>query len=106
MIRKAFLMELKPGMLDEYEKAHNPIWPELYKVFKAHGGHNSSIFYDRKSNQLFGYLEIEDEEKFKDREKTEVCQEWFQKMKQFLVSDSKNDKKARTNDLREIFHID
>ena len=40
MIRKAFLMEVKPGMIDGYEKSHNSIWPELHEVVKAHEAHN------------------------------------------------------------------
>ena len=106
MIRKAILMEVKPGMIKEYEKVHNPIWPALHKVVKAHGVHNYSIFYTKKTNQLFGYLEIEDEELYKAREKTEVCQEWFAEMKKYLVADPDNGVQNKKDDLREIFHID
>jgi L-rhamnose mutarotase len=103
MIRKAFLMKLKPGMIDEYEKVHNPIWPELYDVVKAHGVYNFSIYYHKETNQLFGYIEIEDEEKFKQRKQTEVCQKWFQEMKKFLVQDTEGN--TLQDNLREIFHI-
>ena len=106
MIRKAFLMEVKPGMIDEYEKAHNPIWPALHKVVKAHGVHNYSIFFNEKTNQLFACLEIEDEEKYKAREKTEVCQKWFAEMKKYLVVDPENGGQNKKDKLREIFHID
>jgi L-rhamnose mutarotase len=104
MIRKAFLMEIKPGMIAEYEKIHNPIWAELYEVVKAHGVHSFSIYHHKESSLLFGYVEIEDEEKFKQREQTEICQKWFQEMKKFLVSDAAGN--SRKDDLREIFHID
>jgi L-rhamnose mutarotase len=30
-IRKAFVMSVNAGAEEEYEKRHNPIWPELEK---------------------------------------------------------------------------
>ena len=43
-IRKAFVMSVHAGAEEEYEKRHNPIWPELEKVLKDHGVLNYSIF--------------------------------------------------------------
>ena len=47
MIRKAFVMTLKPGCRDEYERRHNPVWPEMREVLKGHGVRNYSIFHER-----------------------------------------------------------
>ena len=44
---------------------------------KAHGIHNYSIFYHAKTNQLFGYLEIEDEEKLEKMAENDVCKKWW-----------------------------
>lgn len=41
MIRKSFLMSVKPGFELEYEKRHNPIWPELEAVLKEYLAGNS-----------------------------------------------------------------
>lgn len=106
MIRKAFLMEVKPGKIDEYEKSHNPIWPELYQALKAHGVHNYSIFYHEKTNQLFGYMEIENETKLKKIAETAVCKKWWLYMKTFLISDRNNTQKAKEEEMREVFYID
>ena len=46
MVRKAFLMTLKPGHQAEYQRRHNPIWPELQQVLREHGVRNYSIFLD------------------------------------------------------------
>jgi L-rhamnose mutarotase len=35
VIRKAFVMQLRAGQLDEYRRRHNPIWPELAAAFCA-----------------------------------------------------------------------
>jgi L-rhamnose mutarotase len=104
MIRKAFLMEVKPGHIDDYEKAHNPIWPELQKTLKEHGIHNYSIFFHEKTNQLFGYLEIEDEEKLKNLAVDETCKKWWLQMKSFLVSEEENAPKAKEEELRQVFY--
>ena len=45
MIRKAFYMEVKPGCIEEYTKAHNPIPAELKEIMQNHGIHNYSIFH-------------------------------------------------------------
>jgi L-rhamnose mutarotase len=57
-IRKAFVMSVHAGAEEEYEKRHNPIWPELEKVLKDHGVSNYSIFLFPETRQLFGYAEI------------------------------------------------
>jgi L-rhamnose mutarotase len=105
MIRKAFLMEVQPGKIDEYEKAHNPIWPELHQALKAYGLHNYSIFYHEKTNQLFGYVEVEDEEKLKKMAENAACKKWWLFMKNFLVSDSADAPKAKEEAMREVFYM-
>lgn len=43
MIRKAFVMQVNPDAHEEYQRRHNPIWPELEAVLKAHGAHHYAI---------------------------------------------------------------
>ena len=59
--RKAFVMSVNAGAEQEYEKRHNPIWPELEKVLKDHGVSNYSIFLHLETRQLFGYAEVQSE---------------------------------------------
>jgi L-rhamnose mutarotase len=59
LLRKAFVMRVHPDQHAEYERRHNPIWPELEQTLKAHGVHNYSIFLNAETNQLFAYAEIE-----------------------------------------------
>ncbi|MEG0370046.1 MAG: L-rhamnose mutarotase, partial [Hungatella sp.] len=56
MVRKAFKMFLYPGMAAEYEKRHNALWDEMRDMIHAYGGHNYSIYLDRETNVLYGYL--------------------------------------------------
>jgi L-rhamnose mutarotase len=106
MIRKAFLMEVQAGKAAEYEKTHNPIWPELHAVLKRHGLHNYSIFHDAKTDQLFGYVEIEDEARLNQLADNEVCKRWWLRMKQYLVADDPAASKAREREMREVFHME
>ena len=46
MVRKAFRMELRPGMAEEYQRRHDELWPEMREMIHAYGGRNYSIFLD------------------------------------------------------------
>lgn len=61
MIRKAFVMQVNPDAHEEYQRRHNPIWPELEAVLKSHGAHNYAIYLDKAHNLLFATVEIESE---------------------------------------------
>ena len=104
MIRKAFMMSLNPNQHKEYEKRHNPIWEELHVVLKEHGVSNYSIFLDKETSQLFSYLEIESEEKWKSIANTDVCQRWWAQMKEIMPSNPDNSPIER--ELKQVFHID
>lgn len=104
MIRKSFVMSVHPGAEAEYEKRHSPIWPELEKVLKDHGVHNYSIFLHPETRQLFAYLEIEDEERWKAIARTEICQRWWKHMGD--VMPAKADNSPVSQGLREVFHLD
>jgi L-rhamnose mutarotase len=104
MIRKAFVMSVYPEHLLEYEKRHNPIWPELERTLKEHGVSTYSIFLHAETRQLFGYVEFENEEKWNAVARTEVCQRWWAHMKELMLSNTDNS--PFSIDLREIFHIE
>ena len=104
MIRKAFLMSVNPDKHEEYERRHRPIWPELEQVLKSHGAHNYSIFLDKATSSLFGYVEIESEERWNAIAKTPICRKWWAYMKDIMPSNPDNSPKSV--ELREVFHID
>lgn len=104
MIRKAFVMQVHPDQHEEYRKRHNPIWPELEATLKSHGVHNYSIFLHLEMNQLFAYVEIEDESQWQSIAHTDVCRKWWKHMQEVMPSNPDNS--PQTSDLKEIFHID
>jgi L-rhamnose mutarotase len=104
MIRKAFVMSVGPEFHAEYEKRHRPIWPELEETLRAHGVHNYSIHLDESTHQLFGYAEIESEERWAAIAQTEICRKWWNYMKDIMPSNPDGSPVAR--DLREVFYLE
>jgi len=104
MIRKAFVMSVNPGQEAEYEERHNPIWPELYEVVKAHGVLSYSIFLHPQTNQLFAYVELESEERWVAIAENEVCKKWWAYMKEIMPTNPDNS--PVTLDIPEVFHIE
>lgn len=104
MIRKSFVMSVNPGAQGEYERRHNPIWEDLEQVLKDHGAHNYSIFLHPETNQLFAYVEIEDEERWSAIAQTDVCQRWWKHMGDIMPSNEDHSPVAVP--LREVFHLE
>jgi len=104
MIRKAFVMHVDPNEHEEYQKRHNPIWPDLEATLKSHGVHDYSIFLHSETNQLFAYVEIEDEARWQSIAQTAICQKWWKYMGDIMPSNQDNSPMSK--DLQEVFHID
>ena len=103
MIKKAIRMKLYPGMAEEYEKRHRNLWPEMVELLKAHGAKSYSIFLDKETDFLFGYLEIEDEALWNEVPKTEINQKWWDYMKDIM--DTNPDHSPVTADLQQVFEL-
>lgn len=58
MARVAWTALVRPDRIEEYERAHAAVWPEVLKLIKDAGVRNYSIF--RYQNRLFGYYECDD----------------------------------------------
>jgi len=104
MIRKAFVMEVNPDKHEEYERRHNRVLPEMMEAMKAHGLHNYSIFLLPETNQLFGYVEVENEQRLNDLAKTRACQDWWKHMEDIMPSNPNSSPISKN--LREVFHMD
>jgi L-rhamnose mutarotase len=102
-IRRAFVLGLVPGHAEEYARRHNPIWPELAELLKAHGVHRYSIFYQPATHQLFGYMEIEDEARWTAIYDHAVYRRWRAFMRPLLASHP--DDSPVITPLDEMFHL-
>ena len=103
MLRKAFVMTLNPGAEAEYQRRHNPIWPELSAVLKQHGVRSYSIFLHPPTRQLFAYAEIEDEAQWNAIAQTPVCRRWWSYMKEIMPANP--DGSPVADALKEVFRL-
>ena len=103
MVRKGFTMFLNPGMAEEYEKRHNELWPEMKEMIHQYGGHNYSIFLDRETNVLYGYLEVEDEELWAKSADTPINRRWWDYMADIM--ETRADNSPVCVDFVPVFHL-
>ena len=104
MIHTSFKMHLYEGMAEEYERRHNLLWPEMKDMIHEYGGHNYSIFLDSETNVLYGYIEIEDEDKWAESADTAINRKWWDYMADIM--DTNPDNSPVSVDLKPVFHLD
>lgn len=73
----AFRMRLKPGVVDEYRRRHDAIWPELSALLTESGIHDYSIFLDEETLSLFAVLKLADDNTRDTLPDHPVMQRWW-----------------------------
>lgn len=101
---KGFKMKIYEGKSEEYEKRHNELWPEMKAMIHEHGGKNYTIFLDRETNVLFGYIEIENEELWDKSADTAINRKWWEFMADIM--ETNQDHSPVCVGLHNIFHLD
>ena len=104
MVRKGFKMFLYPGMAEEYEKRHNALWDEMKDMIHEYGGRNYSIYLDKETNVLYGYLEVESEEQWAKSADTPINRKWWDYMADIM--ETNEDNSPVCVDLTPVFHLD
>lgn len=76
---------IAPGMIDEYIRRHNEIWPEMVEVLKEAGIVNYTIW--NVGNEVFGYYECEKGADYAARIQAEspIVDHWNEYMKDVLI---------------------
>lgn len=97
-------MKLYPGMEAEYEKRHNELWPEMQDMIHEYGGKNYTIFLDKATLVLYGYIEVEDLAKWDESADTAINRKWWDFMADIMETNPDNSPVAI--DLHEVFHLD
>ena len=107
MQRRARLVGLKPEAIEEYERIHIAVWPEVLATIHACNIRNYSIF--RCGNQLFAYYEYVGVDHDADMAKMAAdpkTQEWWKitdPMQQPVEGLAEG---ALWAELKEVFHVD
>ena len=103
-MRIAFKMSVNKGFEAEYEKRHHPIWRELEETLISQGVQTYSIFWDKETNNLFAYAEIDSMQKWQHIANTEICKKWWDYMAPLMPSN--RDNSPISIELTEVFHIE
>ena len=105
MRRVCFLLRVKPGSLDEYERRHQNVWPDMLAALRETGWRNYSIF-SAGDGLLVGYLETEDFDAARAAmAATEVNARWQADMAPFFLDIAGAPDESMVP-LPEIFHLD
>jgi L-rhamnose mutarotase len=103
MERVAFKMKLFDGYQDEYLKRHAELWPDLRALLKETGIEEYSIFLDKETNDLFGYLKISDRNLLNKISCHPIIKRWWSYMKGIMVTNE--DHSPLTIPLQEVFYL-
>jgi L-rhamnose mutarotase len=100
----AFRMQLKPGVVDEYRKRHDEIWPELSALLTESGIHDYSIFLDEGTLALFAVLKLAEPNTRDALPDHPVMKRWWDHMAPLMEVEDNNRPKEWSLPL--IFHHD
>ncbi|HLH34587.1 MAG TPA: L-rhamnose mutarotase [Alloacidobacterium sp.] len=104
MQRVAFLLKLRPGMGEAYDKAHEAVWPELLALLKSVGISEYSIF--RRDELLFLYMHVDDFEKAWSKiDSDPVNIRWQQAMSAYFEPLGEMRRGERFPMMREVFYL-
>ncbi|HTR39995.1 MAG TPA: L-rhamnose mutarotase [Pseudomonadales bacterium] len=103
MQRNAFKMKLKPGVVAEYKKRHDEIWPELQKELRAAGISDYSIFLDEETLTLFAVQKLGDKNTASELPNTPIVKKWWSYMAPLMEVNPDNS--PVTKPLKEVFHL-
>jgi L-rhamnose mutarotase len=105
MPRYAFKLQIKPNAIEEYEREHQRVWPELLAKLKEVGISEYSIF--RRGQELVLYLRAEDFDRAWDElDRDPVNQKWQAFMNRLFepVPDKRSGERFAM--MKEVFYLE
>jgi L-rhamnose mutarotase len=104
MQRFAFKMKLKRGVISEYTRRHDQIWPELSALLRENGIGDYSIFFDEETDTLFAVQKQSGASSSQDLGASAVVRRWWDYMADIMVTNPDNSPVSIP--LKEVFHLD
>ena len=98
------IARLKPDMIDEYERLHAAVWPEVLKTIKDCNLQNYSIY--REGDELFAYFEYTGTDYEADMEKMArdlLTRSWWTHTHPCFIQKQEG---VFYTDMKELFHVD
>jgi L-rhamnose mutarotase len=105
MTRAAFRLRLRPGTVEEYEQAHEHVWPELLAKLKEVGISDYSVF--RRGLDLFLVMKVTDFERaWETLGKDPTNLRWQAKMSRFFEPIVDLQPGERFAMMKEVFYLE
>ena len=103
MEKHVWKAHIKEGMVEEYIRRHDEIWPEMVETLKSAGITNYTIW--NHGLELFGYYECERGYEYAERVQREspVVQKWDVYMADILEFDK--DENGKNLDYKAVFYL-
>ena len=107
MKRIAFLLKVKPELIEEYKQHHQAVWPEMLAALSRTGWHNYSLFM-REDGMLVGYFETPESLQTAQAGMAdeEVNVRWQTMMAPYFEALSGLNPDESMVELEEVFHLD
>lgn len=106
MEKITYLIKIKEGMIEEYKRRHDELWPEIKESMRRQGIRNYTIWYYDDLDILFAYYEVPDsEEANRICEMDPVSKKWDEYMSD-IISVITDEKTGEVKHLRQVFSFD
>ncbi len=102
--RQAFVMKLKEGCKEEYQKRHAAIWPELKALLSESGVYDYTIFLDESTHLFFAFQRARGETATQSLGTDSIVQKWWAHMAPLM--ETHEDNSPISIPLEEVFHMD
>ncbi len=104
---KAFRMQLKPGVVEEYRRRHDELWPDLAEALGNAGIFDYSIFLDEDTLSLFAVLKVRDGAPIAELPRQPVMKRWWDYMADLMEVDPDGEPNTRPKEwaLPRLFHF-
>jgi L-rhamnose mutarotase len=97
-------MKLKPGVVAEYKKRHDDIWPGLSRLLKEAGISDYSIFLDEQTLTLFAVQKLAPGHTSASLPSQPIMRRWWDHMANLMETNP--DQSPVVTELVEVFHLD
>ncbi len=105
MPRYAFKLRIRADKIEEYERAHKAVWPELLEKLRAVGISEYSIF--RRGQDLVLCLRVDDfEHAWEQLDRDPVNQAWQRAMAPLFEPVPDKESGERFAMMREVFYLE
>jgi L-rhamnose mutarotase len=105
MPRCAFKLRIREGAVDEYEREHRRVWPDLLSKLKAVGISDYSIF--RRGQDLFLCMRVDDFERaWEELDRDPINQRWQELMGRLFEPVPDLESGERFAMMKEVFYLE